>query len=64
MKNCPICNSDRNVREVIYGMPSDAPDLTKYAIGGCCISEEMPEFKCLKCEWEDISNFERGTSRQ
>ncbi len=37
------------VREFVYGMPSEEPDATKYVLGGCCISDDMPDYKCIKC---------------
>ena len=48
-KKCPVCNSMDGVREFIYGMPSEEPDATKYVLGGCCISDDMPDYKCIKC---------------
>jgi len=48
-KKCPVCNSLDGVREYIYGMPSEEPDTTKYVLGGCCISDDMPDYKCIKC---------------
>ena len=48
-KKCPVCNSIDGVREFIYGMPSEEPDATKYVLGGCCISDDMPDYKCIKC---------------
>jgi hypothetical protein len=49
IKNCPVCNSSVGVREFIYGMPSEEPDLNKYVLGGCCFSEDMPDLRCLRC---------------
>jgi hypothetical protein len=48
-KKCPVCDSLDGVREFIYGMPSEEPDATKYVLGGCCISDDMPDYKCIKC---------------
>jgi hypothetical protein len=48
-KKCPVCDSLDGVREFIYGMPSDEPDPTKYILGGCSYSEDMPDFRCIKC---------------
>ena len=49
MKRCPVCNSKKGVREYLYGFPMEQPDPAKYIIGGCCISENMPDFKCVIC---------------
>jgi hypothetical protein len=49
IKNCPVCKSSVGVREFIYGMPSEEPDSDKYVLGGCCFSEDMPDFRCLRC---------------
>ena len=48
-KKCPVCNSLDGVREFIYGMPSEEPDTTQYVLGGCCISDDMPDYKCIYC---------------
>ena len=48
-KKCPVCNSKEGVREYFYGLPMDQPDAGKYVVGGCCISEDMPDYKCIKC---------------
>jgi hypothetical protein len=49
MKKCPTCNSSDGVREFLYGMPSEEPDPGKYVLGGCCFSEDMPDYRCTKC---------------
>ncbi len=30
-------------------MPSEEPDPTKYVIGGCALSEDAPDYRCIKC---------------
>jgi len=47
--NCPVCLSNEGVREYIYGLPMEQPDVDKYVAGGCCLSEDMPDFRCIKC---------------
>jgi len=27
----------------------EQPDAEKYVLGGCCISEDMPDYRCMKC---------------
>jgi len=49
MKKCPLCKTTEAVREYIYGLPEAEPDESKYILGGCLISEDMPDYKCLNC---------------
>ena len=49
---CPNCKSPDGVREILYGLPIQPVDEEKYAIGGCCISEEDPTRRCIQCGWE------------
>ena len=37
---------------IIWGMPADPPDETKYYIGGCTMDEGRPDYKCITCDWE------------
>lgn len=59
MKTCPICNSKEGVREYLYGLPSEEPDPAKFVVGGCCFSDDMPDYKCINCEIE----FNKGSTR-
>lgn len=52
MKSCPTCNSSKGLREIFYGMPDGPVDEAKYAIGGCCVSDDDPTLKCIECGWE------------
>lgn len=55
---CPSCNS-KNVAKYLYGMPAFSKKLEKeleqgkIKLGGCCISDESPQFHCNDCgkEW-------------
>ena len=49
---CPACKSLDGVRVIVYGLPIEPLDEEKYAIGGCCISEEDPTRKCIRCGWK------------
>ena len=49
---CPICNSALGLREIIYGLPAEPVDKTKYELGGCCISDNDPTLRCIECGWE------------
>jgi len=52
---CPKCGQEAGVR-IICGYPG--PDLGKAAergeieLGGCCISDNDPNFKCKTCGYE------------
>jgi DNA-directed RNA polymerase subunit M/transcription elongation factor TFIIS len=50
--NCPNCGSNKAVREILYGLPEGPVDESKYAIGGCCVSESDPSLRCTTCGWE------------
>jgi len=52
---CPVCRSSKIAR-IRYGMPVFSPKLEKQInagkiiLGGCCITNDDPEWKCLACE--------------
>jgi len=54
-KCCPSCGSDEALR-IQYGMPPphvvEESRHGKVALGGCCISDESPEWRCASCEHE------------
>ena len=56
VKKCPVCKTTKGVRSYLYGMLMEEPDRAKFVVGGCCISEEMPDYKCLKCEVDFFKN--------
>ena len=62
MKSCPVCKSKTGLREIFYGYPDGPVDEKKYAIGGCCISDNDPTVKCIECGWkgEFVNNSESG----
>lgn len=49
---CPNCNESSGIREIIYGLPAEPVDKSKYAIGGCCISDSDPTHLCRNCSWQ------------
>ena len=49
---CPECKSLDGVREIVYGLPIEPLDEEKYATGGCCITDEDPTRKCIRCGWK------------
>ncbi len=62
---CPKCGH-RPVAHVLYGLPMFSPELEqdlaagKTALGGCCISEFNPDWKCTACgcEIHRVKNLE------
>jgi hypothetical protein len=50
--SCPECKSTQ-VLEIVYGYPG--PDMAKDAedgkivLGGCCISDDDPKWRCSEC---------------
>ena len=48
---CPGCGEIGTLRRIVWGLPVEAIDLEKYAIGGCCIPENPPEIACCECPW-------------
>ena len=54
-RKCPQCGSSR-IANILYGMPEFSPELDKslkegkIALGGCCISNDDPKWKCTECE--------------
>ena len=52
MKRCPRCSST-NIAEIIWGLPDMKrfrdEDKDKYVFGGCCVSDDDPEYSCNNC---------------
>jgi hypothetical protein len=63
MKKCPVCNSIDGVREYLYGMPSEEPDPGKYVTGGCLVSDDMPDYKCITCSTDFYKDSEKYHNR-
>ena len=53
---CPNCASERGIREILYGMPSEEPDPAVYLIGGCLVEPNQPSHRCITCGWERVKN--------
>ena len=45
---CPACSSPE-VKEIAYGFPSADFDFEKYEVGGCCVTDNDPEYFCKSC---------------
>ena len=59
--NCPKCDSDSKVREIVYGLVEmgwnkNNPDLIA---GGCTYDNNSPNFTCAEClhAWQDETIF-------
>ena len=63
MKKCPVCKSKEGVREYLYGLPMEQPDPTKFVSGGCCFSEDMPDYKCVTCSTDFYKNSDKYQNR-
>jgi len=65
MKSCPRCSSNLGLRKIFYGLPDGPVDEKKYAIGGCCVSDNDATVKCIECGWkgEYIDNMP-GSNRE
>ena len=56
-KRCPACGSE-NIAGILYGLPVFSPSLekeikeNKTVLGGCCITEDDPAWKCIDCNAE------------
>lgn len=63
MKPCPVCKKLDGVRIYIYGMPSEEPDPDVYVIGGCLISDDMPDLKCINCSTDFYKKSDQYQNR-
>ena len=61
--NCPKCDSDSKVREIVYGLVEKGwnknnPDLIA---GGCTYDNNSPNFTCAEClhAWQDETIFKK-----
>ena len=58
---CPRCGSN-TVLPILYGLPAgEAVEEAKrgeIALGGCCISDDMPQWHCSECEhrWGKVND--------
>ncbi len=46
---CPNCSESSGIREIIYGLPIEPIDESKYAIVGCCVTGNDPTHMCVIC---------------
>lgn len=64
---CPVCGFSP-VASIQYGKPVMTPELEKklqegrIAIGGCCVSQDSPDWMCSSCEtpiYKELSKLDR-----
>ena len=52
MKRCPRCSST-DIAKIVWGLPNmesfKKEDKDKYVFGGCCVSDDDPEYSCNNC---------------
>lgn len=53
---CPKCKSE-NVLRILYGLPDETTPSNVY-LGGCCVTDEDPDWHCDSCSWEWGHNSE------
>ncbi len=62
-KKCPECGSTR-VANILFGMPAFSKEIEekihegKIVLGGCCISDDDPKWKCIDCSTEIYKKIE------
>lgn len=61
---CPKCSEMGKIKEILYGMPSEDYNQTKYVLGGCCVSDNDPEIQCTNCDWVGMVEDVRFTKRK
>ncbi len=64
MKSCPKCASSYGLREIIYGMPDGPIDESKYALGGCFVTDDGPTLKCIECGWKGKSRSSKEDKKK
>lgn len=53
-RKCPVCGSNR-IANILYGLPVMSPKMErelatgKLVLGGCCITDDDPEWQCADC---------------
>ncbi len=54
-KHCPKCQS-KKVVAIVYGEPTEKTfekaENGKLILGGCCVSDESPQWYCADCQHE------------
>lgn len=51
LRICPKCGS-KNVKVIMYGLPSPGTSSKNVVSGGCCIDDDSPKWHCGRCRHE------------
>ena len=47
---CPLCHTTGAIRRIVYGLPGkDLFNNTEIVLGGCCVTNNDPDFACKEC---------------
>ena len=52
--SCPSCGGIGGLKKIVYGMPNSDSDFERYIVGGCCVTDDDPEIRCVKCGWKGM----------
>lgn len=48
---CPECQQKAVLQRILYGMPGEDFDYTRFASGGCIVEAGQPDIACKACGW-------------
>ena len=58
---CKGCKSVGTIRRILYGFPTEEMASNEnIVLGGCCVTENDPEYACTVCHWECIRDSKTG----
>lgn len=50
---CKGCNSVGTIRPIVYGFATqEMANNEEIVLGGCCVTDNDPEYACTACHWE------------
>lgn len=70
---CKRCNAIGTIRPIVYGFATeDMASNENILLGGCCVTDNDPEYACTVCNWEcnrdsktgELFNFSSGVQAQ
>ena len=49
------------MRMILWGIPAEEPDPSKYVVGGCCVSPTGvdPTHECINCGWQGFDESKK-----
>jgi hypothetical protein len=51
---CPKCNEVGSIRKIVRGYLFKEPDPNEFVTGGCVVSLDDPDYRCINCNWSGI----------